>query len=177
MVAIALGGLLLAACAGSRMDSPLPDAIHGLDLVSSEMGDDAAATITGLHQQDVGEAESFVGRYEGGGFTATLYVSRFASADDATRQLATMAEAIGSSASGFGHHRSFAVSGTDVHSVFGHGQIHFFYVAGSDLTWLGVHPMLARQSLAELLGVSADSIPNLMPAVPDRAGGSSNTRA
>lgn len=154
------------ACAGDRPESPLPETLHGLELIEQQTGDEAAAVLTRLHDQDVAPTESFIGRYGTEEIGATIYVSRFASSQEATDQLVAMADGIGEGAAGYGHHRTFEVFGREVHSVFGRGEVHFFYADGNDLTWLGAHPMFATLALADLLGVSPDSIPSLMPAMP-----------
>jgi hypothetical protein len=157
---------LASACAGDRAGSPLPDELHGLELIEQQSGEEATNAIAQLHEQDVAPTESYIGRYGTEEIGATIYVSRFASADEAQSQLVSMAEGIGEGAAGYGHHRTLEVDGREVHVVFGRGEVHFFYVDGNDLTWLGAHPMFASLALADLLSVSPESIPSLMPAMP-----------
>jgi len=157
---------LASACAGDRAGSPLPEELHGLELIEQQSGEEAARALARLHEQDVAPTASFIGRYGTEEIGATIYVSRFASPEEAQSQLVSMADGIGEGAAGYGHHRTLEVDGREVHSVFGRGEVHFFYVDGSDLTWLGAHPMFANLALADLLGVSPDSIPSLMPAMP-----------
>jgi len=92
---------------------------------------------------------------------AIIYISRFESADVASEQLDAMATAIGSGSSGYGHHMQTEIGGLTVHSVFGHGAVHYFYTRGTDLTWLAAPPMLARAALAQLLEAEIDQIPQL----------------
>jgi hypothetical protein len=105
----------------------------------------------------------------------TLYVSRYESADLATAELARMAASVDGDGTGFGHHAQFEVAGITVHSVFGRGQVHYFYAKDRDLLWLGMVPMLARVGLAQLLDVVPDSIPSIgAPAAPPVAAPSEN---
>lgn len=163
-------GVLWLACAGAQSASPLPRTLHGLARTEGLSGEDAAQAIARLHGQALAPAESYVGRYEGDGIGATLYLSRFAAQDQAAEQVLAMTERIRDGASGFGHYRALEIGGIPVHSVLGQGQIHFFYATGTDVMWVGAHPMLARALLSELLDTPADSIPNLMPPAPVGAG-------
>ena len=157
---------LASACSGDRTESPLPEQLHGLELIEQQSGDEAAGAIAQLHEQDVAPTASYIGRYGTEEIGATIYVSRFASPDEAQNQLVAMADGIGDGTAGFGHHRTLEIDGQEVHSVFGRGEVHYFYADGQDLTWLGAHPMFATLALADLLGVSPDSVPGLMPAMP-----------
>jgi hypothetical protein len=158
-----MAALLAVACAGCRggdqdIPSALPETLHGLELVEHRSGDDAATFIEHLHEKSVAPVESNIGIYGVGEMQAMLYVSHFASAPRADSVLAVMAEKIGTGSSGYGHHTVVTIAGTQVHGVLGHGQVHYFYTKGSDLTWLSVPPPLARPALAELLGVELKEV-------------------
>jgi hypothetical protein len=157
---------LTSACATDRADSPLPEQLHGMDLIEQQSGEEAAGALARLHDQDVAPTASYIGRYGTEEIGATVYVSRFASPEEAASQLVAMANGIGEGAAGYGHHRTLDVEGREVHSVFGRGEVHFFYADGNDLFWMGAHPMFATAALADLLGVSSDAIPGLMPRTP-----------
>jgi hypothetical protein len=144
----------------------LPGQLHGLQLVETRSGEEAAGEIGRLHKQDVAPRASEIGVYETEGVRAELYVSAFGSADEATAQFEAMIGAINEGAEGFGHHTHFDVTGRDIHVVFGDARINYFYAEGERLTWLAVRqPMFARAALAELLDVAVDSIPRL-PGTP-----------
>ncbi len=153
--------LLVAGCGGNEGDAALflPEQIHGLPLIESQSGGDAAQAIGSLHEESVAPTESYIGTYGPEDLRMVLYVSRFGSADDARAQLAAMSERIGSGSSGYGHHTEYHIGGIEVHAVFGQGQIHYFYARDADLTWLATPPMLSRPVLGELLGIAVDSIP------------------
>ncbi len=156
---------LAAACAGSggsaADDSPLPAEIHGLQLREEHAGDEAAAILERMHEQDVAPTQSYIGHYGTDAMGAMIYVSRFASAEEADSQQVAMASGIGRGSGGYGHHQRFRVTGTRVDMVFGFGRIHYFYTQGEHLMWLGTHPSLARAALAELMGVPLDSVPTV----------------
>ncbi len=144
----------------------LPGRLHGLQLVESKTGSEAAGVIARLHKQDVAPRASEVGVYAAEGIRAELYVSAFQNADEAVAQFEAMVSAINQGVEGFGHHTHFDVAGRDVHVVFGDSRINYFYVRGERLTWLAVpQPAFARAALAELLSVEMDSIPRL-PGTP-----------
>ncbi len=167
--------LFAAACRGeSDTASPLPDTIHGMQLQSTHQGDEAAQILESLHGQPVGSERSWVGIYGPMNMATAVYVSRFDSPDAAETEISAMVARIDAGSVAFGHHTYFNQGGRVVHSVFGQGQVNYFYQQESELWWLGAHPMIARPAIAELLGLPADSIPRLgppMPAAPTGADG------
>lgn len=144
----------------------LPAQLHGLQLVESKSGTEAAGEIARLHKQDVAPRASEVGIYEAQGIRAELYVSSFNTPDEAAEEFEAMVSAINQGVEGYGHHTHFEIAGHDVHVVFGDARINYFFGSDNKLTWLAVRqPALARAALAELLGVALDSIPRL-PGMP-----------
>jgi len=141
--------------------SPLPNLLHGMELVQASAGRDAAAMIERLHRKDVAPDQTYIGHYGTGPSHAMLYVSLFESEDEAESVLEDMSTDIGEGSSGFGHHGTFAVDGTEIHLVLGQGQVHFFFVKGVNLTWLAMVPEMARVGLAQLLEVGAEAVPPL----------------
>lgn len=137
--------------------SILPMTLHGMPLVAITTGEPAKAIIRELHGQDVAPSNSHVGHYQGGGAEATLYVSHFAQAAVADSLIARMSRSIGRGTRAFAHHTRFAVDSVQVHAVLGHGQAHFFYAQGADVTWLGIDRRMARVGLAQILG--SDRLP------------------
>jgi hypothetical protein len=135
---------LAVGCAGEAADegaSPLPDAIHGLALIESHSGSEAAEILVEMHGAEVVPPENYIGH--------------------ADSFLVAMATRIGPGSSGFGHHSSFTAVDHLVHMVFGHGQVHYFYADAEDLVWLAADPRIARTALAELLETATDSIPTM----------------
>ncbi len=159
----AMAALVGSACQRGDTDGapPLPQELHGLELGDVRTGDDAARLIGRLHGGSVSPSESYVGYYGPPDMRAILYLTRFHDHSGAQAQLVAMADRIGSGSSGFGHHTQFHVLGIEIHSVFGYGQIHYFFARESDVVWLGMPPPVARAGLADLLHVEVDSIPSL----------------
>jgi len=170
-----LGALTLIFAGCSRRSATegtelLPGQLHGLQLVESKSGAEAAAEIARIHKLDVAPQASEVGVYEAAGVSAELYVSRFNTPDEATSQFEAMVSAINEGVPGFGHHNHFDVVGRDVHVVFGNARVNYFYADADKLTWLAAqHPMFARAALAQLLGVALDSIPRLPGTPPQQS--------
>ena len=163
--------LFAAACRGeSDAASPLPATIHGMQLQSTHRGDEAAQILESLHGQPVGSERSWVGIYGPMNLATAVYVSQFESPDDAETEIDAMVARIDSGAVAFGHHTSFNQGGRIVHTVFGQGQVNYFYQQGSELWWLGAHPMIARPAIAELLNIPTDSVPRLGPTTPTEPG-------
>ena len=158
--ALVTAALSSAACAGSDAgEAPVPEEIHGFPLAEVKTGEDAAAVLERMHGKQVAPEQNWVATYGPEEMSTTLYVSRYESAETATSELARMAACVDGEGTGFGHHAQFKVAGLAVHSVFGRGQIHYFYAKDRDLVWLGMVPMLARVGVAQLLNVPPDSIP------------------
>lgn len=168
--------VIIAACAGNESDSgsPLPATIHGMQLQATHQGDEAAQILESLHGRPVGAEQNWVGIYGPMDMATAVYVSRFASPADAEADLAAMVARIDSGTVAFGHHTSFTLGEGVVHSVFGQGQVNYFYQKNADLWWLGAHPMIARPAVAELLGIATDSVPRLGPAAPPPMPGPTN---
>jgi hypothetical protein len=157
---------LAMACAGGEADqaaTTLPDAIHGLQRVEVQAGEEAAEMIGGMHDRSVAPTNSQVAYYGPDNMRAVLYVSEFESDEAAQEQLNAMAAGIGEGTAEYGHHNQFEVEGRQIHSVFGEGQIHYFYTDGTDLVWVSLPPAIARPGLAEVLKVDVSSIPPLGP--------------
>jgi hypothetical protein len=155
---------LAAGCAGEVAEdgaSPLPEAIHGLALIESHSGSDAAEILVEMHKAEVVPPQNYIGHYGTEELGAVLYVSRFDTEAGADSFLVAMATRIGPGSGGYGHHSSFDAADKQVHMVFGHGQVHYFYADAEDLVWLAVDARLARPALAELLKTETDSIPTL----------------
>lgn len=163
--------LSLLACTGGEEAGdptiPLPEQIHGLQLAESRSGTDAAAQLERMHELDVAPTESVIGFYGPKDMRAVLYVSRFASPEEAGAQLIAMSSGIGSGSSGYGHHQRQDVADYQVHVVFGQGQVHYYWAKNRDLIWLAIPPALARAALAEVLGVALDDVPPLFQSAAD----------
>ena len=163
--ALALAGMVAAAaCTTEKSSSPevLPRVLHGLALMDTRSGPEAAQVIEHQHPGAAVPRENYVAAYGPPEMRATIYVSRYGSPDSADAQATAVAQRLANGGNGFGHYSEFSVKGKTVRSVFGPGAVNYFYVRDGDLMWLTVPPMLARPGLAELLGAPVDSIPPLM---------------
>ncbi|HEX9728110.1 MAG TPA: hypothetical protein VGA37_06385 [Gemmatimonadales bacterium] len=143
---------------GNEAAAMLPEVIHGLVLSESVTGQAATEALGGIYEGEVTAGDTYIGRYGPEHLRATLYVSRFATPEDAQAELAAMADRMSSGTGGYGHHTRATVGEVVLHSVFGHGQVHYFYVSGLDVTWLASPPRLARAAIAELLHVEVDAV-------------------
>lgn len=164
---LAAGILALAACRDAPRPSrdehsALPPALHGLALIQSVSGEEAAGLIAGLHPGPIAPAASEVGFYAAGSERAVLYVSRFAAPATAAAQLERMAATIGSGG-GFAHHTVTTVGGVVLHRALGQGRAHFFFMRSAEVVWLAADATVARVALAAVLGVSVDSLPDALP--------------
>ena len=135
----------------SRDSSMLPDRIHGIALGKSTTGEEAAEMIARLHAKSVAPMATEIGYYGAFDPPLVIYVSRFASAEEARDQVDLMAETLGSGSQGFGHHLEERVADIDVHFVVGHGQAHYFFVDQDKVLWLAAPANVARRALLELL--------------------------
>ncbi|HEY5656225.1 MAG TPA: hypothetical protein VIY27_00400 [Myxococcota bacterium] len=153
---------LAAACAGEATEegaTPLPAAIHGLALVESHSGNEAAQILIEMHGAEVVPPENHIGYYGTEELEAALYISRFDGAAAADSSRVAMEQRIGAGSSGYGHPGRFEAGDHPVHMVFGYGQVHFFYTDAEALVWLAADMRIARPALAELLQTVPDSIP------------------
>lgn len=170
---VLLGGLVAfwgASCGVSDGRISLPAQLLEMSLENAVWGVEADRMLGRLHRKDVAPTESAIGYYAAAGTTrAILYVSRFASTTEARQQLRRMADRIGGSSSGFGHHVRFSIEDTEVHVVLGQGQVHYFFASGPDLMWLGASPEVARPAVAELISASLEEIPQLEAIPRDRS--------
>jgi len=167
VVSLAIANFLAASCQQPRSATTelpeLPHELHGLELVEVLTGDQAREEIRHMHGKMVASDATQIGMYRTGDLRAVLFMSRFGTASDAESHASAMAERIGHGTEGFERYVTFDVHRTEVHSVAGHGQQHYFYVNDADLVWVSVSPMLGRPVLAELLHVDLEDIPRIVP--------------
>jgi hypothetical protein len=167
LIAILTSATLLA-CSGQASDArsagveatPLPLMIQGMVRVDVMTGPEAASMLGRMHGEDVAPAESYVGRYQSETGNATLYMSRFASHVETDSLLNEMSESIGEGSSEFAHHTQFEAGGGPIHMVLGQGQVHFFFAQDDELLWLAIDAALAFPALAQVLGVTEESLPD-----------------
>jgi hypothetical protein len=173
MPVVVIAAMVNSGCSADRAadasgDLALPEDIHGLPLVESHSGPAADSMIAELHKSELAAAESAIGIYGPSDMRAILYVSRFTTEAQAAEQIDAMSDRISAGTPGFGHQRQFEIREQQVHSVFGRGQVHYYYVTGREMIWLTVPPNLARPALGELLDVPLSEIPPLTEAPTSR---------
>ncbi|MEJ2637254.1 MAG: hypothetical protein P8184_18455 [Calditrichia bacterium] len=157
-----LAGILLLGwgCSEDSLQRFIPRTLAGLPLRETVTGGNAVSMIAEMHGKPVAPKESAVAHYgEKSGTTATLYLSRYATAAAARSMLAEMSERIGGGGSVFRHHRKFEVNGRPVEMVLGLGQVHFFFAKDRILCWLAADVRHAAPALAQLLEAEIGDIP------------------
>ena len=165
--------LAATACQGGQTTGdagPLPAEIHGMELVDVHSGAEASGVLERMHTSGAApEADNYVGHYGTEEMGAIVYLSRFATADEAQEQLTAMAQGIDRGAGGFGHHIRFRAGSKPVHITFGQGRVHYFWDEDVDLIWLTLNDAaVARPVLAEMLQTSTDSIPTFEELISGR---------
>jgi hypothetical protein len=131
----------------------LPGTLGRLRLVSIVDGEEARAVVDRMHGKRVAQRGNWIGLYSGQGGSATVYLTRYASAAAATSDGNVMGDRIASGEGGgvFGHFRRTAINSQPVSVCMGLGQIHFFFARGRCLYWLAVDPPVAESALKALL--------------------------
>jgi hypothetical protein len=165
--------LTATACQGGQTAGdagPLPAEVHGMELVEVHSGADASGVLEQLHASGAApEADNYVGHYGTEEMGAIVYLSRFATADEASEQRVAMAQGIGRGAGGFGHTIRFRAGSKWVQITFGQGRVHYFWDDDVDLVWITLNDAaVARPVLAEMLQTSTDSIPTFEELISGR---------
>lgn len=141
--------------------SPLPPSLAGLPLATSLVGEEAVVSVEQLHGKTLGAGldDAWVGEYgggsEGGGGAATVWVSRSVSPGDARELLERMTDRIGEGGSPFTGLVPIQEDGVEGYRLEGMGQVHYYFLSGSDVYWLAADPALAGPGLDELLAAAA----------------------
>lgn len=179
-LAVSFLALAAIACQGGQADGdagPLPAEIHGMELVEVESGPDASGVLEHMHASGTApEADNYVGRYGTEEMGAVVYWSRFATADEASRQRVAMLRGIGSGTGGFGHTIRFRAGSQWLQITFGQGRVHYFWDDDVDLVWITLNDAaVARPVLAEMLQTTTDSIPTFEELISGRPDDESGT--
>jgi hypothetical protein len=143
-------GALLFIVACGRSEIPAPDRLGGLRLSNVLRGSKAAELINALHRTPISAEEHLVALYQGNG-EATLYVSRFATEDEARSLFDSMVQRLADNPSPFGNHRSIKRRGKMLHSVTGLGQLHYTFVHANSVYWLAGDLPVADLAVNDLL--------------------------
>ena len=172
-LAVLFVSLTAAACQGGQTAGdagPLPTEIHGMELVEVQSGPDASGVLEHMHASGAAPAaDNYVGHYGTEEMGAVVYLSRFATADEASEQRVTMSQGLDRGDGGFGHTIRFRAGSRWVQITFGQGRVHYFWDDDVDLVWLTLNDAaVARPVLAEMLGTTADSIPTFEELISGR---------
>lgn len=155
-ITIVLGVILLIGCGGGiQNDTPLPDSIQDMTLQQIIRGEAADQAITQLHKKEVTTADNYIGEYQGGEFSSTLYLTVYQDSTQALADLQKMAARIRDpqvgGQMGFQHVRHLTSYGENVYMTLQHQRAHFFYVIQNKLYWLDTNPRVAMAAIEQLL--------------------------
>ncbi len=152
------GGYLLAGGPGGSEESPpapepspseiaLPTTFAGLPLVDGRTGREAVDETARLHGLSFPLVSAAIGRYEGSGGTAEVWIAA-AAGPAAARDLARrMADRMGEGRGPFDPPR---LRSPGVWETRGLGQAHYFLATGSEVWWISADPGIVRRALADL---------------------------
>lgn len=129
----------------------LPQSIAGMELVQAIEGDEAAAIIDRLHHGTVSTRANAIGEYEGGGRSATYYVSLYDDSGQAVQAMEDMAAVMSGGGHGFSHLMKRTADGEEFYMALGQGQAHYFFARGAELVWLAVDMEVAEGAVKEVL--------------------------
>lgn len=141
------------AAGGKLAQFTFPAQIAGLKLRHSSQGEEAMAKISRLHGKEIEMKNGYVAHYESDRAKAMLYISEFDSEGQARQQIELMKKKIEKGSKGFGHFRELEVEEKTIYSVWGFGQIHYFYLDSNRVIWLAVDPPVAELVLKAALKV------------------------
>ncbi len=150
-LALLLLAVVLYVATNENKERLVPETLGELQLGERLSGAAAQEMINHLHAKGVTPANNEIGFYHAPGGKATLYVSVYATAEDAAAGERKMAERIRSGNPIFGEYSERSSGNQIVHRCFGMGQEHFFFSVGTRLYWLAVDTPLAEATLGEVL--------------------------
>jgi len=131
----------------------LPVELGPLVLQKEISGEDAGRIVDRMHGKAVAERENSIGYYGGSAGEATLYVTLYKTAGEASQVEGVMADRIAAGNPAFGHFRIIDVRERRVAICYGMGQAHFFFSRGRALYWLAVDNELAHETMQALVRV------------------------
>lgn len=129
----------------------LPETIAGMALVRAIEGDEAAAVIDRLHHGNVATQANAIGEYQGGGRSATYYVSLYDDPALAVRAMEDMAAVMSGGGHGFSHLMKRTAGEREFYMALGQGQAHYFFARKATLVWLAVDMDVAERAVKEVL--------------------------
>lgn len=149
---LCVGGVALLLYYGTRdTESLIPAELGDLKRTGEVRGDEARGMIDRLHGGVVTPQENVIGFYEGKGSRATLYVSVYPDAGDASAVDSTMERRIQAGNPVFRGVRKLIVDGHALSECTGMGQVHYFFSRGNRVYWLGVDSPVAERVVEGLL--------------------------
>jgi hypothetical protein len=129
----------------------LPGELGRLVLQREISGENARRIVDRMHGTAVAQRENTIGYYGGSAGGATLYVTLYETAGEASQVEQVMADRIAAGNPVFGHFRIIEVRGRKVAICYGMGQTHFFLSRGRALYWLAVENDLAHETIQALV--------------------------
>jgi hypothetical protein len=154
---IAVACLFVIAAAPARLQASqsaklgLPETIAGMALIKTIEGDEAAAIIDRLHHGSVATRVNAIGEYQGGGRSATFYVSLYDDPAQALRAMEDMAAVMSGGGHGFSHLMKRTAREREFYMALGQGQAHYFFAREAELVWLAVDMDVAERAVQEVL--------------------------
>jgi len=139
-VAILLLGIVLSlrqsVSTNEAQEAALPNRIAGLALEGYAQGEEAIASMSGLHVNGIRLTDGYIGHYEGG---ATVWVGIALDEEQARDMLRAMTDRIAEGGTPFGTPQATETDGKTVYKVLEQGgEQHFYSQTGRAVIW--VHP-------------------------------------
>ncbi len=129
----------------------LPKELGRLVLQEELSGEAARRVVDRMHGKAVAQEENVIGYYGDSAGGATLYVTLYETAGEASRVEGLMGDRIARGNPVFGHFRIIEVRGRRVAICYGMGQTHFFLSRGRALYWLAVDNEMAHETIQALV--------------------------
>lgn len=144
-----LVSIILLSC--SSETNYLPSEIFNISLTRKLTGNEAEEFINKLHFQNVTDAETEIGFYEGNGRDAIIYLTYYLSKKEASENALQMTNKISVENSVFRMGEHFDFDGRQIYRTFGMGQTHFVFSNNNVLVWLSPGTTWANDFLKKYL--------------------------
>ncbi len=133
-------------------ENPLPEAIAAMPRQETQTGQEAKQAIQRLHGKAFEFDEGYIGAYKGDAGEATLWISEYGVAEEASADIELMVHKIRTgSQQVFGHFLEQSIEEIPVYFVVGMGQAHYFFHYERLILWLAVEPPVAKEAITDLI--------------------------
>lgn len=129
----------------------LPQTFYGLTLSKKLTGESAKDFVNQLHFQNVTETDNEIGFYNGEKGKAIIYITYYASEEDAKKDEIRMTEKISPQNSVFINGEKLIVNGKSIYRTFGMGQSHYVFSHSNALFWISAETEWGIEFLEEYL--------------------------